>query len=447
MDIRKNAAALTAEEWQRLINAFVTLKHTFPAGSNVSIYDQFVAIHQGVTQLTGAQTVDGGHGGPAFLPWHREYLKRFEQALQSVDPRVTVPYWNWGLGPESDTSSLFRDDRMGPMGSGGASGFEIASGFLALTPNSVNPLGWSVHPSLRAFGQALQRNRVLDTASNQPAPWPTAQAIDDLLGLSSFHDFRPGFEFPPHGIVHIRVGRDMARMTSPNDPIFWLHHAQVDRIWSQWQASHPGPSNYNPRGAGGQGHRLDDPMWPWDAGASQSIATNIGPLLPRFPITDVARPVDVLDHHSLGYLYDDEPGARPGAGNGSGTQPSAVRESIAPNLSIPDAVPEGVTSTLNVAATGNLVDISVDVDITHTWRGDLRVNLTTPGGVVAQLHRNDGGGEQNLIRSFRPGNTPDLASLVQGSIPAAGAWILHVADSVRRDVGRLNSWAVDLRLS
>ena len=114
MHVRKNAANLTTEEWERFLNAVITLKHTFAAGSNVSIYDQFVAIHQGITQLTGAQTTDGAHNGPVFLPWHREYLKRYEQALQSVDPRVGIPYWNWGLGGDAETIALFRDDRMGP---------------------------------------------------------------------------------------------------------------------------------------------------------------------------------------------------------------------------------------------------------------------------------------------------------------------------------------------
>ena len=88
MNIRKNAANLTAAEWARFMSAVVKLKHTFGYGSDISVYDQFVAMHWAVTQIEyGPDTAtrrDGAHGGAAFLPWHREYLRRFEVALQSV---------------------------------------------------------------------------------------------------------------------------------------------------------------------------------------------------------------------------------------------------------------------------------------------------------------------------------------------------------------------------
>ena len=306
MYVRKNAATLTDQEWGKFMKAVVTLKHSKPGGSNVSIYDQFVAVHRAVTGLTGAQTGDGAHGRPGFLSWHREYIRRYEVALQQIDPEVTLPYWNWGLGSISETTALFQDDRIGKMGSGGASNFEIETGYLTHNPNTFNPMGWQIHPepAMRPFGAALQRNPTLDMAS----PFPTATAVNNILSSPNFGVFRPALEWPPHGIVHVRVGRDMMTMTSPNDPIFFLHHCQVDRIWAKWQVDHPGTANFNPLNTGGVGHRVNDPMWPWDGGVSSTTWTSIAGLLPTYPQTDVVRAADIIDHHKLGYCYDDEPG-------------------------------------------------------------------------------------------------------------------------------------------
>ena len=63
----------------------------------------------------------------------------------------------------------------------------------------------------------------------------------------------------------------------------------------------------------------------------------------------------------------------------------------------------------------------------------------------AELRRSFDGKEQSLIRTCRRGDTPNLASFVQGTIAATVSWTLHVADSVRRGVNLLNSWSVELQ--
>ncbi len=449
MNVRKNAASLSDAEWRRFMQAVVKLKHTFYAGSDLSLYDQFVAIHVAVRGLGGAQSGDGAHNGAAFLAWHREYIRRFEKALQLVDPQVSLPYWNWGLGPLSDTTSLFVDNRIGPLGSGGNSGFEIVSGYLARTPNSINPLGWVIHPQLRVQGAGLQRNRSLDTGPG----WPTAVGIGNVLGQVVFQLFRPGLEGAPnHNTVHNRMGRDMAAASSPNDPIFFLHHCQVDRIWAKWQVDHPGGANYNPLGSGGQGHRLNDRMWPWDGGDSETTRA-VTELLPGLAATDIVQPVDILDHRSLGYCYDDEPGC-PCAGNGNNNggggepqQPIVLRGETRPNLIIPDNVPQGVASNITLNGNGSVLNITVSVEITHTWIGDLRITLISPDGLTALLHDQNGGDTNDIRRTFTPTNSADLANMTQGGVQGGGTWGLHISDNANRDTGRLISWSIEVTVS
>lgn len=82
----------------------------------------------------------------------------------------------------------------------------------------------------------------------------------------------------------------MMAMSSPNDPVFWLHHCNIDRLWAEWQRENPGENYRPPSGTPNvvAGHGLDDPMPPWESEAT--------PPTPR----------SVLDHHALGYTYDNE---------------------------------------------------------------------------------------------------------------------------------------------
>ena len=319
MRIRKNAANLSGVEWERYCKAIVALKHTKPAGSNVSIYDQFVAVHLCVwgLRLAGssgpAAGVDGAHVGPAFLPWHREYLRRYEEALATIDASVTLPYWNWGLGEDSETNDLFLDDRMGPRGG------TVTAGYFAETPTPAYPLGWTIHRDLQPLGSALSR-----TGTSPVGALPSEEAVFEALEKNLFSEFRPALEAGTglgagnagmHDGVHGWMGGDMGWMTSPNDPIFFMHHAQIDRLWAIWQRAHPGIANYNDLNTNaGAGHGPVDNMWPWDAGASAPgafAARGHDPvvalaLVPTEADNDLVTPTEVIDIEALGYLYDGE---------------------------------------------------------------------------------------------------------------------------------------------
>jgi len=116
--------------------------------------------------------------------------------------------------------------------------------------------------------------------------------------------------------VHVWVGGSMGPMSSPNDPVFFLHHCNVDRLWAQWWSDDPKrpylpadgvPNPTDP--VGGQvidltGHHLHDPMPPWD-----------GRNDPRKGVMPSITPAQVLNHIALGYKYDtDPPSLSPGSG-------------------------------------------------------------------------------------------------------------------------------------
>ncbi len=314
--VRKNAAEMTDTEWTRFCKAVVALKHTFPAGQSeetkISVYDQFVAQHRGVRTLmtNGPSVPDGGHGGPAFLPWHREYLRRFEAALMAVDARVTLPYWNWGLADPSETDALFGDDRLGPREGKAATG-AITSGYFS--KGGRNELGWTIHPSLRISTEdTLQRGESWPLTS-----LPAMREMLSTLALPSYTDFHPELE-EVCGAVRGVVGGHMSDdEISPNDPLFFLHHAQVDRLWALWQLRHPDARHYVGSSAPGQG--ASDNMWPWNASASAprsgwpwnvltsaAGSSTVAELIPTFAATDVVKPEDLLDTRKLGYIYDGE---------------------------------------------------------------------------------------------------------------------------------------------
>lgn len=104
----------------------------------------------------------------------------------------------------------------------------------------------------------------------------SATVIDGLVTRRSTYDqFRSGLEISPHGNVHVVVGGsggDMSRMQSPNDPLFWLHHGFVDKIWADRQKNTRNTNQYDGR-FGGRTVSLTDIMAPFNKPASAGFST------------------------------------------------------------------------------------------------------------------------------------------------------------------------------
>ncbi len=115
---------------------------------------------------------------------------------------------------------------------------------------------------------------------------------------------------------------------------------------------------------------------------------------------------------------------------------------------IPDNNTTGIVSIIHVGTAGTVAGVDVDLDVTHTWRGDLIVELVSPAGTVVRLHNRSGSSADNIVGNY-PGT---LAVEGPGSLAdfvgeaTAGDWKLRISDVVSSDVGTLNGWGLNLTL-
>ncbi len=115
-------------------------------------------------------------------------------------------------------------------------------------------------------------------------------------------------------------------------------------------------------------------------------------------------------------------------------------------IAIPDSPAAGINSVRSVPDIGGVTALRVAVNITHTYRGDLVVKLTSPTGTVVTLANQTGGSTDNIVATYPDTATPDgpgaLADFVGGA--SAGNWTLNVQDNAGADTGTLNSWTLYL---
>jgi subtilisin-like proprotein convertase family protein len=126
------------------------------------------------------------------------------------------------------------------------------------------------------------------------------------------------------------------------------------------------------------------------------------------------------------------------------TKSNVLRESAAPGLHIPDDGPQGVTSTINFSAQGTVKDITIRVDISHTYIGDLAVGLISPSNDQVMLHSFGGEDEDNINVAYTVASHPQLSQFLNENV--SGDWKLHVADHAGFDVGKLNKWEIEIKI-
>jgi tyrosinase len=280
--IRKNIDTLTDDEWNR----FVVALNEFKASGAYNLITQHHATAMLTLTLLPGETGTSrnvAHRGPAFFPWHRQALRELELSLCAIqtqyfpnDAPVGIPYWRWNFDVANwRTAPIW--NRIGGNG-------DPNNGYLINTGPFV---GWT-STILKKDGTFRDRPGIVRrfTASgNMPSWGNTSNVTYDAAPWNEFSlsaaSFRSFFEIK-HNTVHTRVGGDMGPPTSPNDPVFWFHHCNVDRAWARWQAAR-GVTNFQPNTVDEFGNpTIDSPP----GHHLNSILTELGSSLPPYDKTN-----------------------------------------------------------------------------------------------------------------------------------------------------------------
>jgi tyrosinase len=173
------------------------------------------------------------HSTMAFLHWHRHYLTFFEAICGELigDPDFALPYWNWskkgGVIPPP-----FYDVQ------------ELNVEFWK-DPGVYNGAAWGPIDTVGRRGLAKGQGLLADPVRGGSF---TSARIDSIKNLPNAGLFRSGLEGSPHNDGHVVSGATatgrrghIGSGLSPLDPIFWLHHCMVDRVWAEWQKTHATP--------------------------------------------------------------------------------------------------------------------------------------------------------------------------------------------------------------
>ncbi len=117
-----------------------------------------------------------------------------------------------------------------------------------------------------------------------------------------------------------------------------------------------------------------------------------------------------------------------------------------PELPIPDNFPPGVYDTIWIQEPGSLLDLTVDIDISHSYVGDLVVKLISPSGTHVTLHNRSGGPSDDIVGTYPITLIPaESLDILQGE-SVSGPWRMRVADYAYDDVGVLHSWGLHIAM-
>jgi tyrosinase len=298
--IRKNANALSVPERDKFLSALGTLNDR-----GMGQFSDFRNMHDRAAYFEA-------HSNTGFLCWHRAYLLDLERILQGIDASVALPYWRF----DQPAANVFTLDFMG-------------------VPNALHTVEFTPGHALE-FWATDGMSGITRYRSFGSAPPPGLRNEAKTLAIGTAYQQFHNMESDPHNQVHGSFGGGFLvdPTIAPRDPLFFLLHGNVDRLWAKWQwyrkrFDPADPNSYWPPNPPRIGHNLTDTMWPWNGitgnpalpttanGNNRPPTAPGGPMRPSPMVTappSAPEVSDMLDFEGvvtstnmLGFDYDDVP--------------------------------------------------------------------------------------------------------------------------------------------
>ncbi|OHW95205.1 tyrosinase central domain containing protein [Colletotrichum incanum] len=239
---RREWRSLSKQERRDYIDAFQCfIDSPSVMGLNGSLYNDFSWVHNLVAHST--------HTKAPFLTWHRRFIFVYEKYLRkSCGYEGALPFWDWSLDWDDITNSPIFDSKLGFGGDGDPEAPEHKGAhcvtdlpFKDLTPQWYGTT-YDPHCLARSFNEDWY------------AHYMNPEALEKVMAATSYEDFFLALEMGPHDIIPLGIRGDFTSFTAPNDPIFYLHHAQLDRVWWLWQMRDKKNRVHDYGGAGDRGN-------------------------------------------------------------------------------------------------------------------------------------------------------------------------------------------------
>ncbi|KAA1102057.1 hypothetical protein PGT21_035558 [Puccinia graminis f. sp. tritici] len=243
----------TRKEWRQLsretqasyikaVKCLTTKPATLRTRFRLRRYDDFQYVHSTLYMQV--------HFVARFLPWHRHIVFLYEQALRECGYQEGVPHWDWSLdAADASRSPVFSSDPQVGFGGNGTGrvdprlpddGGAVQTGAFS-NFQLIHPIPHLLHRKFDAMLELSSNNVPYLGEFYSKSKIAEIQKTSDFLNYSNNIEGQNPMIFPdapsaPHAAIHIFIGGEMPHSVyAANEPLFFLHHAHIDKLWADWQ--------------------------------------------------------------------------------------------------------------------------------------------------------------------------------------------------------------------